>query len=372
MNDHWRRKPFDEVFEDVSGGNVKILQSTYLSQGEYPIVDQGKTLVAGFTNDAKALCKTPSPVIVFGDHTRTLKFIDFSFCMGADGVKVLKPKDGNDPKYLFHYLQHIDIPSAGYDRHFKYLKRLQIASPPLDQQRRIAAILDQAEALLTKRRQVVAKLGILTQALFLERFGNLLIQPSKVRLDELIATGDRICYGVVQPGGEYPGGIHLVRAGDLQLGTIQASGLKTINPAIESTYRRSRLRGYELLICCVGYSIGTTAIADETTRGFNIARAVARIPFDVKRVRGLFLLHYLRTAQMQRYIMAETRTVAQPTLNIKQLSEAAINLPDIAEQDRFVASALAISRYVESSEMSMKRMDALFTSLQHRAFRGEL
>ena len=87
----WSILPFSDVVADETGGNIKTLQSEFLSEGAYPIVDQGKELVAGFTDDPARLCKAEMPAIIFGDHTKCLKFIDFPFCLGADGTKVLRP-----------------------------------------------------------------------------------------------------------------------------------------------------------------------------------------------------------------------------------------------------------------------------------------
>ncbi len=173
----WHQLPFDAVINDESGGNLKTPQSEYLPAGRYPIVDQGKDLVAGYTNDEARLCRATLPVIVFGDHTRCFKYIDFPFCMGADGVKILRPKIDANVKYLYHYLRQLRLTEGGYDRHFKYLKRSTIPLPPLPEQRRIAAILDKADALRAKRRAALKKLDELTQSIFLDMFGDPATNP---------------------------------------------------------------------------------------------------------------------------------------------------------------------------------------------------
>jgi type I restriction enzyme S subunit len=101
----WHKEPFDAVIADESGGNVKTPQGEFLQSGQFPIIDQGKELIAGYTNDATRLCSAQLPVIVFGDHTRCFKYVDFPFCMGADGIKVLRPKTDADVKYLYYYLR---------------------------------------------------------------------------------------------------------------------------------------------------------------------------------------------------------------------------------------------------------------------------
>lgn len=130
MSCDWKILPFDDVVSDETGGNIKTLQSQYMPTGEYPIIDQGRGFIAGYTDDASCLCKAGLPAIVFGDHTKIFKFVDFPFCLGADGTKILRTNGSVCPKYLYHFLSQVDIPDAGYSRHFKYLKRTQIPPPP--------------------------------------------------------------------------------------------------------------------------------------------------------------------------------------------------------------------------------------------------
>jgi type I restriction enzyme S subunit len=85
----WKLAPFDEVISDETGGNLKTLQSDFSSSGRYPIVDQGKGLIAGYTDGDNRLCSAPAPVIIFGDHTRAFKFVDFPFCLGAEVARFM-------------------------------------------------------------------------------------------------------------------------------------------------------------------------------------------------------------------------------------------------------------------------------------------
>lgn len=369
----WRHEPFDSVIADESGGNLKTPQSEFLPSGRYAIVDQGKELVAGYTDDESRLCRAQLPVIVFGDHTRCFKYVDFPFCMGADGVKVLRPKGEADVKYLYHYLRQLRLTEGGYDRHFKYLKRHSVALPPLPEQRRIAEILDKADALRAKRRAALAQLDTLTQSIFLDMFGDPSTNPrgfSRVALSSLVRNDDTINYGVVQPGDDLDEGVPLVRVGDLKNGKVSHADLKKIAPTIEAAYKRSRLMGNEILVSCVG-SIGVVALADESVRGFNIARAVARIPLSDKAGR-IYMAAFLKTDYAQRYFTSELRTVSQPTLNIKQLSETTVMLPPLDMQQVFTRREEKVGKQRESLNASTAELDALYYALQHRAFRGEL
>lgn len=253
------------------------------------------------------------------------------------------------------------------------LKQLEVVLPPLAEQRRIAEVLDRAEALRTKRRAALAQLDALTQSLFLDLFGDPATNTKrfpKHPLASLIRDDDTINYGVVQPGDDLDEGVPLVRVGDLIDGKVRHSELKRIAPSIEAAYKRSRLRGDEILVSCVG-SIGVVALANDSVKGFNIARAVARIPL-AETTNRVFMAAYLRTDFVQRYFTNELRTVSQPTLNIKQLSETTVVLPPLPLQREFARRVAAVEKLKAAQRASLAELDALFATLQHRAFRGEL
>lgn len=117
----------------------RVRKTDYLEKGSTPIVDQSESFIAGYIDD-KAVFSDP-PYILFGDHTRIIKFIDFPFSPGADGVKVLKAGDKIDSCFLAYYLRYNPVQDLGYSRHFKLLKELEIPLPPLGEQKRIAEIL---------------------------------------------------------------------------------------------------------------------------------------------------------------------------------------------------------------------------------------
>ena len=253
------------------------------------------------------------------------------------------------------------------------LQAIPVTVPPLPEQRRIAGILDTADALRIKRRATLAQLDTLTQSIFLDMFGDPATNPMRFprkRLDALVREDDSINYGVVQPGDDCEDGIPLVRVGDLHNGRVEQSALKRISPSIESAYKRSRLRGYEILISCVG-STGMVALADDSVKGFNIARAVARVPL-VESIERTYVASYLQTQSVQRYFANELRTVSQPTLNIKQISETIVLIPPRELQRKFAERVNTITRIRDCQFESQKELDAVFASIQVDAFRGRL
>ena len=166
-------KNFDEIFIDKTKYGVKVQVAEYGERGKYVIIDQGQDQIAGYTNREEGLFKEV-PVIIFGDHTRVIKYVDEPFFLGADGVKVLRSKDNNaNYKYLYYALKNAKIPNTGYNRHFKWLKEVCIKYPKREEQDMIVDILDNVSEIIYKRKDELSKLDNLIKARFVELFGDL-------------------------------------------------------------------------------------------------------------------------------------------------------------------------------------------------------
>ncbi|MAY55777.1 MAG: hypothetical protein CMQ46_02330 [Gammaproteobacteria bacterium] len=139
---HWSCLDFDAVFENVPLTGLKIPQKEYEQSGRYPVIDQGSELVGGYTNDADRILSLPRPAIVFGDHTKCFKYLSTPFAPGADGIKVLLPKEGILEKYVYHLCKSLRLPDRGYSRHFSFLKKCKFPVPPIDEQKDIVAMIE--------------------------------------------------------------------------------------------------------------------------------------------------------------------------------------------------------------------------------------
>ncbi|HIG94297.1 MAG: type I restriction enzyme, S subunit [archaeon GW2011_AR13] len=180
----WRDINFLDCLEkEASSNNLKIQGKDFLKKGKYPIIDQGEEFIAGYTNDKSKVYDEKLPVIIFGDHTRILKFINFPFALGADGVKILVPKENISQKYFYYALKKLKISSAGYSRHYKFLKEKKIllpylpptlenpeGKPDLETQKQIVAILEKAEKQKEKSKKASELLDEYLKAIFNEMF----------------------------------------------------------------------------------------------------------------------------------------------------------------------------------------------------------
>ena len=146
----WEIAEFEKCLEKVTYTN-KIQRKDFKEDGIYPIVSQEKDFINGYWDNQEDLFKVDKPVVIFGDHTQVIKFIDFDFVLGADGVKILKPKDKINSKYFYYFLQNVDLGSLGYARHYRLLKEINVAYPKsLHEQQRIVSIFDKAFAAIDK------------------------------------------------------------------------------------------------------------------------------------------------------------------------------------------------------------------------------
>jgi len=133
----------------------KIKQSDYKKTGKFPIIDQSQNEIAGWSDDVNSLIHINKPVVIFGDHTCCIKYVDYSFCQGADGIKILCSNEEVLPKFLFYYLKSNPIVSNGYKRHYTNLTRLTLPIPPISVQEEIVAELDAYQKIIDGANLVV-------------------------------------------------------------------------------------------------------------------------------------------------------------------------------------------------------------------------
>ena len=165
-------KSFDDLFVDKTKFGTKLKTMDYRSQGKNIIIDQGQALVAGYTDRSEGIFDEV-PVIIFGDHTRVLKYIDTPFFLGADGVKILRCRlEDANYKYLYYALKNAHIPNTGYNRHYKWLKEIFIKYPSYKEQENIVNTLDKISGTIEKRKKELSLFDNLIKARFVEMFGD--------------------------------------------------------------------------------------------------------------------------------------------------------------------------------------------------------
>lgn len=297
------------------------------------------------------------------------------------GFKSMVPRvDLLSADYLFWWLKthREDIERLGRGATFKEVSKkivedITFPLPPLGEQKRIAAILDAADALRAKRRETLAQLDTLLQSTFLDMFGDPVTNPKGwafKELAELVKAGTIVTYGIVQAGEEYPEGIPYIRTGDIANGVIKMEGLRHTDPEIAAKFERSRVRTGEIVIS-IRATVGTTALVPPELDGSNLTQGTARIS-PGENTASLFLLHFIRTKGCQGWINKQIKGATFREITLKRLRQMPVFVPPLPLQRRFAAIVESVEQQKTRLRAHLAELDTLFASLQDRAFKGAL
>lgn len=369
----WPTKTVADIIIDRTGGQIKIPRSEYLESGAFPVIDQGREFSSGFTNSESQLYKGGLPIVLFGDHTREVKFISEPFALGADGVKALQPKPGLEAKYLYYYLLRSPVSSRGYSRHFKFLKAKEIPLPPLPEQHRIVEILDQADALRRQRRDADALSQRILPALFQEMFGDQ--DYSKMPLSKILQSiqggWSPVCENRPVGNGEW---------GILKLGAATWCEYRPQeNKALraDSEPRTDlEVRAGDLLFTRKNTRdlVGATTYVFQTPPRLMTPDLIFRLIPNLEFIDSIYLWQAMIQPESRDMIRAQASGAAASMVNISQnrLLPLEFSVPPLGEQKRFANAVNSVNQTHKAAATSATTLETLFQTLLHRAFDGSL
>ena len=293
--------------------------------------------------------------------------------------KQLIPEFFNYFSQSLDYLKAVEAETTGTTRKRisrSKLGQVAIPVPPLPEQHRIVGILDEAfEGIATAKANAEKNLQN-ARALFESHLQSVFTQRGprwgNDQIDALTEPNSPITYGVVKPGGE--GEIRFVRGGDLVRGKVRLDQLRTITRAVSDQYRRTLLRGGELLICLVGQP-GQVAVAPDELAGANIARQVGLIRLK-KNMNAEFVRYFLQSAPGADALGARESGSVQQVINLGELRHLSVPYPQLDEQNEIVAKIKVVESETQRLEsiyrQKLDALEALKKSLLHQAFSGQL
>ncbi len=163
----WKILPFEACLKKLKPKKVSsIPKKDYQTAGDFPVIDQGASFISGWTNSVECIIFENLPVIIFGDHTRIFKYVDFPFAIGADGTKRLYANDDFlDARFFYYALVNLKVPNKGYNRHYRYLREFSVPCPPLPEQRAIAQVFQAIDEKIAALEQEVIYLDELFYAM---------------------------------------------------------------------------------------------------------------------------------------------------------------------------------------------------------------
>ena len=364
---------FTDIFEDVTKQGTKIPTNLYLETGRYPIIDQGQSEIAGYTDQVEGLF-TDIPAIIFGDHTRIIKYVDTPCFLGADGVKLLKAKDPTaNYRYLYYALCNADIPNTGYNRHFKWLKEIEIPEYSMEEQNSIVFQLEKIDALISLRKQQLSKLDELVKSRFNELFGDAehnekgLPTAPMTELCEII-DGDR--------GKNYPkqeefseeGFCLFLNAKNVTSNGFSFENCMYITEEKDKILRNGKLSRGDVVLTTRG-TLGNLAFYDET------------VPYEHMRINsGMVILRMKRDRIIERFFIEQFKMQlasikekiasgsAQPQLPISTMNKIVMLVPDVELQNQFASFVEQTDKSKLAIQKSLEKLETLKKSLMQKYF----
>ena len=377
-----KRAEYKKIVSKISiPANHKIKQKAYLQSGTLPVIDQGQELVGGYTNDCQKQIVCDLPVIVFGDHTKNVKYINFPFCAGADGIKILKAKDDIFPKYLYYGTKFLTfcIEDKGYARHYQHIEKQELSVPPLPEQERIVAkieeLFSQLDAAVAELKSVKEKLAIYRQAVLKEAFENL-PDCNQITLGDVIEEKPR--------NGFSPKGVNFVtKYRNLTLsattgGFFREGFFKYVDIDInDDSYLW--VKQYDILIQranTIDY-VGTAAIYEGPNDQYVYPDLMMKC-HTKDGINPFFIVYQLHQSKTQRYYRSKATGTAgnMPKINQTTVMNTPMVFVKKVKQDKIVESIelkFSLCNSIEQTvDTALQRAAAFRQSILKQAFEGNL
>ncbi|MXR69954.1 hypothetical protein GNT65_14925 [Shewanella sp. JBTF-M18] len=388
--EEWVNILASDAFSLIATTDKKVKTKDCLDFGKFPVVDQGQGNVAGYVNDENKVITVDEPLIVFGDHTRTVKWINFSFVPGADGTKILQSKRFIEARLAYHQLCSLEIPDKGYSRHFKFFKELNFAIPPLAEQRVIAdkldellaqvestkARLDAIPAILKSFRQSVLAAAVSGKLTEEWRGENTQQSWENTLLGDIIIASAN---GLSKRSGKVGQDTTILRLADFK-NAIRIFGKERQIKLNEKELEKYSLRSGDILVIRVN---GSADLAgrfieyrqNDCSEGF--CDHFIRLRLDTEKVLPTYLTFVANEGVGRHYLQSSLSTSAgQNTINQGSVKGLKVPLPSVLEQAEIVRRVEELLAFADSIEQkataALERVNNLTQSILARAFRGEL
>ena len=358
----------------------KTKQKDYLKMGALAIVDQGQELIGGYTDNTEKTIRCELPVVVFGDHTRAVKYITFPFGAGADGIKVLQPKETVLPKFLYYGTQYLaaKMPSRGYARHYQFLEKMDLPVPPLAEQQHIVArieeLFSQLDSSVETLRKTKQQLAVYRQAVLKEAFEGRGICVRKIK-DACIKEFAEVGTGatpLTTNKAYYGGNIPWITSGKISDGDIYNPTEYITELAINETNCKI-YPAHTLLVAMYGEG-KTRGKCAELMIPAATNQALAAIVLDENAiVKKSFLKWFL--AFNYENIRLKAVGGVQPNINLNIVKNIAVPIFSKHDQIRIVEeieSRLSVCDSIEQTvDAALQQAEALRQSILKQAFEKE-
>lgn len=399
MKNGWKTKTLGDV-ADIGAGNSAPQGKALFTGGTYPFFrtsDAGQIRFGDIFESRdhlnkqgiKGLRRFPKGTILL-PKSGASTFLNHRVMLGVEGfvsshLATIVADDAQvNGRYLLYFLTTVLAQDLIQDHAYPSLNlpdisRIPVLIPTLAEQHRIVPILDKAfEGIATAKASAERNLQN-ARALFESQLHSVFAQRGKgwmeKTLEEVADASCTLSYGIVQPGHEYLDGMPIVRPTDLTTKIIRLNGLKRIDPKLAGGYKRTALRGGELLLCVRG-STGIVSIASPELVDANVTRGIVPIRFDRSLLMPEFGFYLISSEPVQNQIREKTYGAALMQINIRDLRNITLWFPMLKEQNVIAAKLDDLheetQRLASFYERKLAALETLKKSLLHQAFSGNL
>ena len=362
----------------------KLPKKDYFKEGRFPIIDQSKTFIIGYSSHSELLYNGNLPAIIYGDHTNHVKYISFPFICGADGVKIIQPLDELDNKFVYYSILYRKPQSEGYKRHFSILKEKHLCIPPLPEQQKIVAILSTVDEQISTTDKIIEKSKDLKkglmQKLFSEGIGHTEFKDTKIGripkdwdLEKLNKNVLKVGSGVTPKGGSsvyLMEGIPLIRSQNVLYGKLQLNGVACIDELQYKKMKNSQLQENDVLLNISGASIGRSGVVFKNILPANVNQHVCIIR-TTERINASYLSTYLISNGGQNQIFRLQAGGNREGLNFQHIRSFKIPLPPVSEQQKIAAIFSEADAKIEKEQNQKSQLKALKKGLMQQLLTGK-
>ena len=363
------------IFDFQKKSKIKAGDGFKLGEAQYPFYTSSNELTKSIN---EYLFEDES--LIFGTGgLASIHFCNEKFAVSTDCF-VIQPKDKKRvfSKFVYYYLSgNMNILENGFKgaglKHISkdYLENIEIPLPSLATQQRIAAILDQADAIIQNNRAIVQKYDALTQSLFLDMFGDPVKNEKGWEIRKMEEISLKITDGTHQSPKFLKEGIPFLLVSNIVNNKINYKTNKFISEEdFETLNKRTPIEIGNILLTSVG-SYGNPAIIESQMK-FAFQSHIAFIKPNHSMINYHFLFHFLKSDLIKREIDKKVKGAAQKTYNLVELKKLRIILPTITLQNQFAERVAVIEAQKQQAQLELAKSEELFQSLLQRAFNGEL
>lgn len=372
--------PSRQKGNDYYGGSIPWVKSGELRETIIELTEESVTDQALRDTSLTRVPRGALLVAMYGATVGRVGILGIEATTNQAVCHIIPDSSQADSRYLFHALQNctsefLNMAVGGAQPNIsqQVVKNTKIFLPPLPEQRRIAAILDQADALRAKRRKALAKVDEMAQAIFLEMFGDPQDNAKKWQTSFCSELCQRINVGVViKPASHYcDAGVPAIRGTNIKPNGIDLTDLVYFSKQdSDGPLSKSRLCTGDLVIVRTGQP-GLAAIVPPELNGANAIDVIIVTP-KTEHISPVFMRELLNSDGGKQMILKHSRGQVQQHFNVGSLSSAELIVPPIGLQEQFESRVRSVSKLRLTSLTSLEEYNSLFASLQNRAFSGAL